>query len=142
MKITRVSAHYLRLPDVTARCDGTQDTCLIQIETDAGITGWGEVDSAPTVVKAVVEAPLSHQISNGLANALEGLDPLAIDVCGDRMLEAANYYGRVGVGTHAMAGVNLALWDIAGKARNCPAYELLGGPLSNQIPRLLLHPLR
>ena len=86
MKITRVSAHYLRLPDVTTRCDGTQDTCLIQIETDAGITGWGEVDSAPTVVKAVVEAPLSHQISNGLANALVGLDPLAIDVCGDRML--------------------------------------------------------
>ena len=94
------------------------------------------------MVKAVVEAPLSHQISNGLANALEGLDPLAIDVCGARMLEAANYYGRVGVGTHAMAGVNLALWDIAGKARNCPAYELLGGPYQNQIPRVLLHPLR
>lgn len=128
MKITRVSAHYLRLPAVTARCDGTQDTCLIKVETNAGITGWGEVDSAPTVVKAVVEAPLSHQISNGLANALVGLDPLAIDVCGERMLKAANYYGRVGVGIHAMAGVNLALWDIAGKAHHCPAYELLGGP--------------
>ena len=72
MQITRVSAHYLRLPEVSDRCDGTQDTCLIKIETDAGLTGWGEVDSAPTIVKAVIEAPLSHQISNGLANVLLG----------------------------------------------------------------------
>ena len=56
MQITRVAAHYLRLPEVSDRCDGTQDTCLIQIDTDAGVTGWGEVDSAPTVVKAIVEA--------------------------------------------------------------------------------------
>ena len=47
MKITRVSAHYLRLPDVTARCDGTQDTCLIQIETDVGITGWAKLIRPP-----------------------------------------------------------------------------------------------
>ena len=133
MKITRVSAHYLRLPEVSDRCDGTQDTCLIKIETDAEITGWGEVDSAPTVVKAIIEAPLSHQISNGLANALVGLDPLAIDVCMDRLLAAANYYGRTGVGTHAMAGINLALWDIAGKARKCPIYELLGGPYKTKF---------
>ena len=133
MKITRVSAHYLRLPEVSDRCDGTQDTCLIKIETDAEITGWGEVDSAPTVVKAIIDAPLSHQISNGLANALVGLDPLAIDVCMDRLLSAANYYGRTGVGTHAMAGINLALWDIAGKARKCPIYELLGGPYKTKF---------
>ena len=37
MQITQVSAHYLRLPEVTDRCDGTQDTCLIQIDTDAGM---------------------------------------------------------------------------------------------------------
>ncbi|MEE3258181.1 MAG: mandelate racemase/muconate lactonizing enzyme family protein [Candidatus Latescibacterota bacterium] len=128
MQITQVSAHYLRLPEVTDRCDGTQDTCLIQIDTDAGVTGWGEVDSAPTVVKAIVEAPLSHQISNGLANALIGADPLAIDVCMATMREAANYYGRQGVGMHAMAGINLALWDIAGKAHDCPVYQLFGGP--------------
>ena len=133
MTIIQVSALVLRLPDVTDACDGTQDTCLIKIETDAGITGWGEVDSAPTVFKAVVEAPLSHQISNGLANALDGQDPLAIDVCMDRMLATANYYGRVGVGTHAMAGINLALWDIAGKARECPVYELLGGPYKTKF---------
>ncbi len=91
MKITGVAALVLRLPEVTDRCDGTQDTCLIKIDTDAGITGWGEVDSAPTVVKAIVEAPLSHQICTGLAIVLEGADPLAIDLCLTRMNKAVNY---------------------------------------------------
>ena len=128
MKITAVTALVLRLPEVTEKCEGTQDTCLIKIETDAGITGWGEVDSAPTVIKAVVEAPLSHQIANGLANLLVGENPLSVDVCMARMWEGANYYGRVGAGAHAMAGVNQALWDIAGKALGQPVYRLLGGP--------------
>ena len=65
MKITAVQAIVLQLPDVTTAADGTQDTCLIRIETDAGITGWGEVDSAPTVVRAAVEAPLSNGITRG-----------------------------------------------------------------------------
>ncbi len=128
MKITAVSALVLRLPEVTDKCEGTQDTCLIRIDTDAGITGWGEVDSAPTVVKAVVQAPLSHQIANGLANILAGEDPLAIDVCMARMWEGANYYGRTGAGSHAMAGVNQALWDITGKALDQPVCRLLSGP--------------
>ena len=96
------------------------------IETDAGINGWGEVDSRPSVVKAVIEAPLSHQICNGLANALIGADPLAVEACMAHMDAAANYYGRVGVGAHAMAGINQALWDIAGKAHDAPIYQLFG----------------
>jgi len=123
LKITAVNAFVLRLPDVTAACDGTQDTCLIRVDTDEGIMGWGEVDSAPTVVAAIIHAPLSHQIANGLANALIGLDPLALDVCMSAMERAANYYGRTGAGSHAMAGVNLALWDIAGKACSRPVYQ-------------------
>ena len=131
--ITRVSALVLRLQDVTEICDGTQDTCLIKIETDEGHIGWGEVDSCPTVVKAIIEAPLSHQICNGLANALIGADPLAIEACTAQMMEVANYYGRTGVGRHAMAGVNLALWDIAGKAHGQPVYRLLGGPYAKHF---------
>ena len=128
MKITEVTAMVLRLPEVTSACDGTQDTCLIKIETDEGITGWGEVDSCPTVVKAIVDAPLSHQICNGLRNTLLGADPIAIDVCGELMDEVTNYYGRTAAGAHAKAGVNIALWDIAGKSCNRPIYQLLGGP--------------
>ena len=133
MKITNIEALVLRLPEVTSACDGTQDTCLIKIDTDANICGWGEVDSCPTVVKAIIEAPLSHQICNGLANALTGADPLAIEACTARMEKAMNYYGRSGVGIHAMAGVNMALWDIAGKVYGQPIYRLLGGPFNTRF---------
>ena len=133
MRIIDVSALVLRLPEVTDACDGTQDTCLIKIETDEEITGWGEVDSCPTVVKAVIDAPLSHQICNGLANVLIGTVPLDIVACTDRMRQAANYYGRSAVGIHAMAGVNLALWDIAGKANELPVYRLLGDAFKTEF---------
>ena len=133
MLITEITAMILRLPEVTSACDGTQDTCLIKVETDEGITGWGEVDSSPSVVKAIVDAPLSHQICNGLRNALVGADPLAIDVCSDRMDAASNYYGRTAAGSHAKAGVNIALWDIAGRARECPVYQLIGGPFKRKF---------
>jgi len=133
MIITEIEAIVLRLPQVTSACDGTQDTCLIRIDTDAGISGWGEVDSCPTAVKAIVDAPLSHQICNGLGNALRGQDPLAIEACMVRLAAASNYYGRAGLAIHAMAGINLALWDIAGKAWNQPVYRLLGGPFQTRF---------
>ena len=133
MKITGVTAIVLALPEVTAACDGTQDTCLIRIDTDAGITGWGEVDSCPTVIKAIVDAPLSHQICNGIRNTLVGADPLAIDVCMQRMDETMNYYGRTAAGAHAQAGVNIALWDILGKACDRPVHQLLGGPFKKKF---------
>ena len=133
MKITNITAMVLRIPEVATACDGTQDTCLIRINTDEGITGWGEVDSCPSVVKAIIDAPLSHQICNGLSNALVGIDPLAIDVCTELMDQATNYYGRTAVGVHAKAGVNIALWDIAGKACDRPLYQLLGGPFKRKF---------
>ena len=83
MKITLVEPIHLRLPEVTDACDGTQDSLVILVHTDEGITGIGEVDSSPTVIKAIVEAPLSHQICNGLANLIEGENPLDIGrLCG------------------------------------------------------------
>lgn len=126
-RITKVSAIVLRLPSVNAAADGTQDTCLISIETDVGITGWGEADSCPTAVKAVVDAPLSHKICNGLANAITGCDPTDIPGCMQQMQLAVSYYGRTGLGSHAIAGVNMALYDLLGKIRKQPVYQLLGG---------------
>ena len=47
MKITGVEAIYLRLPQVKAQCDSGQDALIVRVSTDAGITGYGEVDAAP-----------------------------------------------------------------------------------------------
>ncbi len=133
MKITAVEAIVLRLPNVVAAADGTQDTCLVRVDTDAGISGWGEVDSSPEVVKAAIDAPMSHTQASGLGRVVVGLDPLAIEVCNERMRRAAVYFAGGGVAVHAMAGIDMALWDIAGKALGQPVYRLLGGPFQTRF---------
>src|SRR5438105_15698830 len=120
MRITRVEAIHLRLPDVNERCDGSQETLVVQVQTDAGITGVGEVDSSSLVAKAIIEAPLSHKICRGLAECVIGQDPFEIDRLLHRMYEGTVYFGRHGAVIQAMSGVEIALWDIVGKATRRP----------------------
>ena len=133
MKITDIEAIILRLPQVTTACDGTQDTLIVKVHTDAGITGYGEVDSCPLVAKAVIEAPLSHQICCGLRDLLRGEDPFAIESLNRKMYRGTIYFGRRGAVRHAMAGVDMALWDLKGKALGQPVYRLLGGPFQKSF---------
>jgi L-alanine-DL-glutamate epimerase-like enolase superfamily enzyme len=127
MKITRVEALYLRLPEVNARADGTQDTLIVRVHTDAGLVGVGEVDSSPLVAKAIIEAPLSHATARGLADCVVGEDPLEIDRLWRRMYEGSIFFGRGGAVQQAISGIDIALWDIAGQAYGQPVYKLLGG---------------
>jgi L-alanine-DL-glutamate epimerase-like enolase superfamily enzyme len=127
MKITRVEPIHLRLPDVNERCDGSQETLVVRVHTDEGIVGVGEVDSSSHVAKAIIEAPLSHKICRGLAECVIGLDPFEIDRALYRMYEGAIFFGRQGAVIQAMSGIEIALWDIAGKATRRPVYQLLGG---------------
>src|SRR5258708_29629401 len=96
MKITRVEALYLRLPEVNARADGTQDTLIVRVHTDAGLTGLGEVDSSPLVAKAIIEAPISHAIARGLAGCVIGEDPLKNDRFWRRMYDGDIFFVHVG----------------------------------------------
>ncbi|MBY0523139.1 MAG: mandelate racemase/muconate lactonizing enzyme family protein [Gemmataceae bacterium] len=127
MKITRVEPIYLRLPDINERCDGSQDTLVVRVSTDSGIVGVGEVDSSPAVAKAAIEAPMSHKICRGLAECVLGEDPIEIDRLVHRMYEGTIFMGRQGAVIQAMSGVEIALWDIFGKAVKRPVYQLLGG---------------
>jgi L-alanine-DL-glutamate epimerase-like enolase superfamily enzyme len=133
MKITAVEALYLRLPEIQARTDSSQDALLIRIETDAGITGWGEVDGCPWVVKAIVEAPMSHTLVTGLRALLIGEDPLETARLWHKMYQGTLYYGREGAVIQAMAGIDLALWDIKGKALGEPVWKLLGGRMRDRL---------
>jgi L-alanine-DL-glutamate epimerase-like enolase superfamily enzyme len=127
MKITRVEPIHLRLSEVNERCDGSQETLIVKVHTDAGIVGVGEADSSSLVAKAIIEAPLSHKICRGLAECVVGHDPFEIDRLIHRMYEGSVYFGRQGAVIQAMSGVEIALWDIAGKATGRPVYQLLGG---------------
>ena len=127
MKITRIEAIPLRLPAITERCDGSQETLVVKVHTDAGLVGLGEVDSSALVARAIIEAPLSHKICRGLAECVVGEDPFEIERLVHRMIEGSIFFGRHGAAIQAMSGIEIALWDIAGKATGRPVYQLLGG---------------
>jgi L-rhamnonate dehydratase len=134
MRITAVETTIVRMPVIEAINDSTQDALLIQIHTDEGITGLGEVDSAPEVVKAIIQAPMSNRLCGGLAAAIMGENPFAIEFLWEKMYRASSWYGRRSVAVHAMSGIDIALWDIKGKALGRPVYELLGGAHRRSIP--------
>ena len=72
MKVTNVEAIYLRAPEVREQTDSGQDALVVRVSTDAGITGIGEVDSAPLAAKAVIEGPFSHNVTSGLRELVIG----------------------------------------------------------------------
>lgn len=139
VRITDVQAFYLRLPEVTERTDSSQDALLVRVSTDAGVEGWGEVDGCPRVAKAVIEAPASHARVHGLRQVLIGEDPMATDRLWDLMYQSTLYYGREGAVIQAMAGIDLALWDIKGKLLEQPVHALLGGAYRTRLRAYASH---
>jgi L-alanine-DL-glutamate epimerase-like enolase superfamily enzyme len=133
MKITNVEAIFVSQKHVKAQCDSGQDALIVRVSTDAGITGIGEVDSAPLAAKAVIEGPFSHTISTGLKHVLIGQDPFETERLWHEMYQRTIYSGRRGIGLHAMSGIDLALWDIKGKALGLPVWKLLGGGFRKQV---------
>lgn len=133
LKITAVEALYLRLPQVKEQCDSGQDALIVKITTDAGIVGYGEVDSSPMAVKGCIEGPFSHNITTGLAQLLIGEDPFRTEYLWHKMYRANIYSGRRGIAIHAMSGIDLALWDIKGKALGMPVWKLLGGGFASKL---------
>lgn len=134
MRIIDVETIYLRVPELdAARCDGSQDTLVIRIHTDEGITGVGEVDSVPLVAKAIVDAPPSHSIATGLRSLLIGENPFEIERLWDKMYQGTLYYGRSGPVLHAISGVDIALWDIIGKATGRSVSMMMGGIFQQKL---------
>ena len=99
---------------VTARV-----TSLVLIHTDSGETGIGAAYSHPDLVRAIIEGNLrAHLI---------GADPLDIDGIWDKLYGLTRWYGRKGAAVTAIGGIDIALWDLKGKAAKTPLWRLLGG---------------
>jgi L-alanine-DL-glutamate epimerase-like enolase superfamily enzyme len=134
VKITDVEAVILRQPVLDEGiADGSQDDLVVLVHTDEGITGIGEVDSAPEAVRALVDAPGSHAIANSLKHLLVGEDPLDVERLWQKMYRGLIYIGRRGIAVHAISGIDIALWDIAGKAAGKPVCELIGTPKRDKV---------
>lgn len=111
------------------------EALLVKITTESGVTGWGEAHSPPVprVSKALVEDLLAPQ--------LVGKDPLAHQALWDRLYHSMRLRGHSrGFMLEALAGVDIALWDLAGKLLNLPVYKLLGGPFQQDESHSLLVP--
>ncbi|MEW6752274.1 MAG: mandelate racemase/muconate lactonizing enzyme family protein [Candidatus Latescibacterota bacterium] len=134
MRITDTEAIHLRLPQVREVADGTQDCLLVRVHTDAGLTGLGEVVSASHVARAVLESPRSAPFRHGLAAIIRGMDAQDIAGVTQAMLEGTAWYGPGGVVRHAMSGVDMALWDIRGKAAGQPVRRLLFAAAVDRVP--------
>lgn len=133
MKITDVEAIYVRSDHVRELCDSGQDALIVRVHTDAGISGLGEVDSNPMAAKGAIEGPFSHTVTSGLRELVLGEDPFETEKIWHKMYTGNIYGGRRGVGFHAMSGIDLALWDIKGKALGLPVWKLLGGGFHERI---------
>jgi galactonate dehydratase len=127
MKITAVKT-YIVPPHVSADdwCIG-KSWILVKVETDAGITGWGESyalhDREQSTAQLVLE----------LARYVEGMDPFRIKYFSTMAYEHfAEFQGGIELFS-AIAGIEIALWDIVGKALDAPVHRLLGGPCRNRI---------
>jgi L-alanine-DL-glutamate epimerase-like enolase superfamily enzyme len=126
VKITAVHAIPLAIPlrESTPRsawAAGAGKQVLVRLDTDEGLVGWGECFAygAPLAVCNVVE--------EALAPMLLGQDPDPLDRLTHQIQQAVMIWGRRGLAMFALSGVELALWDLAGKARGVPVYQLLGG---------------
>ncbi len=134
MKITDVEAVVLRQPALDdGIADGSQDDLVVLVHTDEGLTGIGEVDSAPEAVRAIVNAPGSHAIANSLRALLVGEDPFEVERLWQKMYRGLIYVGRRGIALHAISGIDIALWDLKGKALGKPVCELIGTPRRDRV---------
>jgi len=134
MKIAQVVCQVLRVGTPKAKTSACQDAVLVRVRTDDGLEGIGEADSSPEVVKAVVDAPFSHNVACGLRELLVGENPLETGRLWQKMLRGTQYFGRTSVTVTAIAAVDMALWDIKGKHFGQPIHRLLGGRHHEQIP--------
>ena len=114
MKITKVNTYHVR-----------PRWGFVEIETDAGITGWGEA-----VLEGHCDAVLA--CVNEMSTYLVGNDPNRIEDISATLYRAGFYRGG-GVLMSAIAGIDQALWDIKGKFYGAPAYELMGGKVRDNI---------
>ena len=125
MKIIAVDPFYLKMPQITDAADGTQDTLVVRIQTDEGITGWGECDASPLVSLAAYCCPMSH---GNIINIRESLIGETLDNPNDvvRLHEKALRNGLdIQQIHHAYSGADIALWDIIGQKLGEPIYRLL-----------------
>lgn len=107
---------------------------FVEVNTDAGITGWGEITTTTKIANRGLTAMLRE-----IGSMLVGEDPARIEQLWHRLFRGFTYMGSRGAAVECVSAIDIALWDIRGKTLDKPIYELLGGPVRGEIA-LYTHP--
>ena len=135
MKITEVKTIRLRATIPTegqvfsrSGVRNSRSTTLVKVETDEGISGLGSCSGNGELLEVIVAKVLKP--------LLVGMDPTQIDEIWDQAYVRGGHkeFGTRGVGVVALSGIDIALWDILGKVRGLPIYQLLGGKCRDTVP--------
>ena len=102
MKISQIICQILRVKQVAAKTASCQDVVLVRVRSEDGLEGIGEADASPEVIKAIVDAPFSHNIACGLREILIGENPLETERLWQKMLRRTQYFGRASVTIRSM----------------------------------------
>lgn len=140
MKITDVEviilegAEAYHAPEGAEEAPGVRHLCLVKVSTDSGLVGWSDVETQPHVARAVVGAPASGSgMFEGLRELAIGEDPFEVERLWDKLYRGSIYYGRRGAAIQVISGIDIACWDIIGKATGRPVYQLLGAGYRDRV---------
>jgi galactonate dehydratase len=97
----------------------------VKLETSVGIIGWGEINNMNT--------PVACQLAESMGEMIVGENPTRVEHLWQRMYRSHRNLRGGGLMTHVISGIDMALWDIAGKLHGVPVYRLLGGPCRDKI---------
>jgi L-alanine-DL-glutamate epimerase-like enolase superfamily enzyme len=131
VKIAKVEAIPVSYPEPND-FNALRHLCLAKITTDDGTVGWGEsitqFPEANFAAKAIIE---------GMAELVVGKNPLNNDAINRSLYDQAWWYGyRGGIASYAISAIDIALWDLKGKALGASVLELLGGPIHERLPAI------
>ena len=133
MKITKITSHVLGydLPETLGYSQQyykKRTSHIIEVETDEGITGWGECFGPGNIAfanKGIVETVIQPMVL--------GMQALDRDVIWHKVYNLMRDHGQKGMPLQALSGVDIALWDLAGKAANLPLYKMIGGSHRDKV---------
>lgn len=107
---------------------------FVEVTTDAGVSGWGEITTTTRVGNRALTKMLTQ-----VSALIEGDDPAHIEMLWHKVFRSFTYVGSRGAAVECVSAIDIALWDIRGKVLGVPIYDLLGGPVRDDI-LLYTHP--
>ena len=139
MKISQITPWLVRAPrpylDTAGETPGQErEYVFVQVATDEGITGWGEITGTSTWANRSVCAIIAQ-----IGDLILGDDPTHIEATWNKVFRAFTYMGTRGATSNVVSAIDIALWDIRGKQLGLPIYQLFGGPVREAIA-LYTHP--